>query len=231
MKKIVLSLSYLALNSLNAASVTWIDHGTITDNSDISLVGSLVHAASYGSGAATVNVTVGGEVIPFEGESGFGGGIVSTANSSVTVSGRAGQTGFFNSAGTTVSANFETVLDSFAFDGPNPKILTLNNLSIGQAYQIQLFVSDDRSCCNSRTQLWSDNPVSGSGNETTTFAHSTSPYDIGTFVAGATSETIYGHGVAQNQNILNGYVLRAIPEPSSTALMGLAGLVLLRRRR
>ena len=231
MKKLALSLSFLSLHSVSAATISWIAHGTVTDNHDISLAGTLVHATTYGSGGATVNVTVGSEVIPFEGETAFAGGIVTTPNSTVTVAGRTAQTGFFNSAGTTVSANFETVLDSFAFDGPNPKVLTLNNLTVGQEYQIQLFVSDDRGCCSARTQLWSDNAVVSTGNETVTFTHVTSPYDIGTFVAGATSETIYGHGVGQNQNILNGYVLRAIPEPSSIALTALAGLALLRRRR
>lgn len=229
MKKLAFVLSLLGGCSLNAATVVWTAHNTITSNSDISLAGTFVHAASYGSGS-DVDVVVGSETITF-GSSTYADGLATSANSTVTSAGVTNQADGFDPAGTTVSVAFESVLDTFAYDGPNPKVLTLNNLTVGQLYQIQLFTADERGCCGARTQLWSDSATLSAGNETSTFALNTSPFDIGTFTAGATSETLYGHGVGQSQTNLNAYVLRAVPEPSATLLAALAGLALLRRRR
>jgi len=109
----------------------------------------------------------------------------------------------------------------------------MDGLSIGQEYQIQLFTSDDRGGSGARTQEWSDNPVDGAGNETATFRHDDSAFVIGTFTADATTQHIYGNGVGQSQNIVNAYVLRAIPEPATIMLIsaGLVGCGLRRRRK
>ena len=91
-----------------------------------------------------------------------GGGL----NADLTANGQTNSADMF--AGDSGNAEFDQVMDSFAYDGPNPKVLTLNGLFVGLTYRVQLFVSDDRSCCNGRTQFWSDSPTSGAGNESAT---------------------------------------------------------------
>ena len=132
---------------------------------------------------------------------------VDNANATATQAGENGAADRFAEPGG-FDTNFLAVLDSFAYDGDNPKVLTLNGLTAGNIYQVQLFVSDDRACCSARTQLWSDDATLGAGNETSTFAHGDSPFVTGQFIADSASQMVYGHGVAQNQNIINGYVLR-----------------------
>ncbi len=211
---------------LPASTVTWTaGPTTVTDEVDIDLTGTLVHAGHWG-GSGDRSVTVGLDSILFEDRSTAWDG-----EASATAGGEYGNGSCFNATGTTVGADFEFVLDGFAYDGANPKIVTLGSLSIGQEYQIQLFTSDDRGS-GSRTQEWSDNATNGSGNETATFRHDDSAFVIGTFTADAATQSVFGRGVAQSQNIVNAYVLRAIPEPGSLLLI-VSGLFvcLLRRRR
>lgn len=224
MKQFVLALALplVVTANIQAATIAWGAPTTVTADTDVNLNGTLISATTWGAGNGNV---VNG--VTFAGNN-------DNAIMAVTKNNITNQAGGFDPTGTTVSAGFETILDSFAFDGPNPKVLTLNGLTVGNVYEIQLFVSDDRGCCSARTQLWSDNPTAGAGNESATFAHIDSTYTIGTFTATAATELIYGRGVGQNQNGLNAAVLRdvtVIPEPSATVLGALAGLFLLRRRR
>jgi len=219
--------------TMPAALINWIaDATTITSDSDIDLTGDLARAGTWGS--AAVMLDLGSETIMFNDEvtNTPAAEVSVTADSSTAIAGEDANPDYLDSTGLAVSSDFETVLDSFAWDGPNPKVLTLNNLIAGQDYQIQLFVSDDRGCCSGRTQLWSDSATVGAGNETSTFAHTDSTYVIGEFTAdGSGIQEIYGHGIGQVQTALNAYVLRTVPEPSSALLAGLGGLLLIRRRR
>jgi len=188
---------------------------------DIDLAGSLVRAVNLGAGA--VSVTVGSETIPFD--------TIGTTSDTIEQEGATANGGFY--AGTTGDTNFDTVLDSFAYDHnpPGPAELTLNGLTPGQEYQIQLFASDDRSCCSTRTQNFSD---ALGGPPSDTFAHSESPLTIGTFTAAGASQVVHINDVSTaTKHVLNGYVLRAVPEPSSLLLtvFALAALAVVRRRR
>jgi|GEM_PF-5619105 len=223
--------STLSVGVLSAASITWIGvPTTLTSDSDIDLTGSLARAGTWGSDA--VMVDLGSETILFNNEEiNSPGSVVNVTANAPT--GEDNNPAYFDSTGATgLSAEFETVLDSFAWDGPNPKVLSVNDLIAGQEYQIQLFTSDDRATPRTRTQLWSDDATLGAGNESPTFIHGDSVYVIGQFTADASgTQDIFGHGVDQMQTALNGYVLRVVPEPSSALLAGIAGLFLLRRRR
>lgn len=206
MKRLFLYTGAVLCTSLSAlaAPITWTTGPTSTANeNDISLAGTLVHAGSWGTGP--LSVTVGSETINFADSP---TGTVLGTNPAIATAG-----GEFNDANAyiapgAINANFQTIMRGVAYDGPNPKVLVLGGLEISATYQIQLFVSDDRSCCGGRTQKWSDNPVNGAGNETATFTHNSSSYVIGTFVADAVTQSIYGFGVAQSQNNINAYVLR-----------------------
>jgi len=182
-----------------AAPITWTNLGTTTTSvNDIDLSGTHVHAGSWGTGS--IDVTVGSETITFQdayrtpSEDPYASAPAG-ADSAASSNGE-GTQDFFAAPGG-FDASFHAVLDGLAWDGPNPKRLVVANLTAGRTYQVQIFTSDDRSCCGERTQLWSDNVAIGSGNETSTFAHNSSSFVIGSFTADATTQTIYGHGVNQ----------------------------------
>ena len=194
----------LICHPLPAAEVIW-SHGPTTVNSlhDIDLVGSLVHAGSWGSSGT---VTLSGESINFAGRP-----INSPGDpfASATANGTTFQTGAFSPPGG-FDPVFTDILRGFAFDGPNPKQLTVSGLDVGGIYRLQIFTADQRGGISGRTQLWSDNPTLGAGNETAVFTHGSRPYVTATFVADSTSQILYGHGVGQAQNVVNAYVLRQI---------------------
>lgn len=192
----------------SAAPITWTSGPTPTvDQNSIALNGTLVHAGSWGTGA--LSVAVGSENILFADAP--VGAALGANNSVVTANGEALQADVWAPPGA-VAANFHSVMDGFAYDGANPKTLVLGGLEVSATYQVQIFVSDDRSCCSGRTQKWSDSATNGTGNETAVFTHGSSSYVIGTFIANASTQTIYGHGVAQTQNGINAYVLRKIAD-------------------
>lgn len=208
--------SVLLLAASHAAPVTWTNLGTSTANeSSIDLTGTLVHAGSWGTSGAK-SVTVGAETIVFA-DMAFQNSATPAPGTADAVASAAGETlqgdGFIPPGA--IDATFHEVMDGFAYDGPNPKRVVLNNLTIGNYYQVQIFTSDDRGCCGGRTQKWSDNVTSGAGSETNTFANNTSSYVIGRFFADAATQTIYAHGVAQTQNGVNAYVLRQLPAPDA----------------
>jgi hypothetical protein len=202
-------------SALSAAPVTWTNPGTTTVNeTSIDLSGTLVSAGRWGG--ADQSVTAGAETIVFTdlATQNTNTPAPGTAAAIASAAGETQQADGFIPPGA-INANFHTVMDGFAFDGPNPKRLVLNNLTVGKFYQVQIFVSDDRACCGGRTMKWSDNVTSGAGAETNTFTLNSSPFVIGTFIADSTTQTIYGHGVAQTANGINAYVLRELPAPDA----------------
>jgi len=215
------------------AEISWTGGPTtVTSTTDIDLTGTLVHAGNWGSGSQTV-------VLPTE-TIVFADRPINIGDpfASATATGEYSHGSVYN--GDTGNGAFNSVLDGFAYDGANPKVVTLlGGLTPGRDYQIQLFTSDDRGCCGGRTQKWSDNATSGAGNETAVFSHNASVSVIGQFTATLPTQDIFGHGVGQGQNIVNAYVLRditvsVIPEPITMLAVGLgvAGLGgYVRRRR
>jgi hypothetical protein len=125
--------------------------------------------------------------------------------------------------------------------------VTLNNLTIGQDYQLQVWANDSR-----LNNLGQNNPdlfVTFTDDTTSVDAQNNvnnilggiGQYVIGTFTADAASQVFtYTGGNAPGVDIdttsctaiLNAYQLRVVPEPSAMALaaLGIAGLLILRRR-
>ncbi len=196
------------LATAHAAPVTWTSGPAPTiDENSISLAGRPYHAGNWGLPASgpALPVVVGAETIIFENAL-ENTAVVGTAYAAAT-GGTYSVADLWIQPGAS-DANFNTVMDSVAPDGANPKVVTIGKLYPGGNYQVQLFVSDDRGCCGGRTMEWSDNATDGAGAETATFAANSSSFVIGTFTADATTQTFYMRGVAQTQNYVNAYVLR-----------------------
>jgi hypothetical protein len=208
-------------SSLPAAPITFSAPVAITTaDATLDLPGyRVVGAATFGGGPTTVTTAT--QTIVFTAN---GGGVAN-----ITQGGNVSNTAGFSGSG---NANFDSALNNFADDG-GPTIVQLQNLTVGQKYQVQLFGLDDRDCCGSRTIEFSD----GLGDNSTSFAQSSNMYVLGTFTANATTENIESVGVGQGQSNFNALVLEvSTPEPSTIAAlaglggMGLIGLVVRRRR-
>jgi hypothetical protein len=113
--------------------------------------------------------------------------------------------------------------------------LTLNNLTIGQDYLFQSWVSDSRAEQSARTQTIYGNNFSGSQSGVLDYNvlnldGGTGQFVIGTFTADATSQVMLYSSPDYAQ--INAFQLRAVPEPSTYALVvgGIATLLLIRRR-
>ena len=202
-------------HSSPAAPVTWTTGPTTTvDENSISLNGTLVHAGTWGNGDGTgpISVTVGSETIIFANAA--INATPGSVNATATASGTHYDTNSWNPPGS-VGTNFQRVMDGFAWDGGNPKTVTLAGLVPGATYQVQLFTSDDRDCCGGRTQKWSDQSPNGAGSETSVHTMNSSSHVIGTFLADDVIQNFYARGVAQDSNAVSAYVLRLLAAPDA----------------
>ena len=209
-----------------AAPVTWQSPLTVTSDSNISLNGVLAHAGNFRT-AGDFIVTVGAENILFENRPAQNAtGTLGVGEEARVIQGAGGKqtnTALFNVTGTSVSANFDSVLDGSAWEngdaGPAPGLTDMilrvtgadgTALVAGQSYQIQLFYSDDRASSATRGQIFHD----GLGNASASFLASSSSQVIGTFTADATGyQDFYAQNTTGEANFpvgFNAYVLRAI---------------------
>lgn len=161
----------------------------------------------------------------------------------------------FGDGGFSSNADIQNLLRGAAFDAAS---ITLSGLTIGDTYVMQIFTNDARTG-GGRDNLWqvgfsdgtqnfADSMTAGThgishlnNRDSVTFAGETSGDSIiGTFVADATTQSFDHQGTRDafdttsgGQGQINAFQLRVIPvpEPSSTALIGLAGLGLILRRK
>lgn len=197
-----------ALATAQAAPVTWTTPPTET-LSEASIIvpagATIFHAGTWGTGAGSgpLTVPITGDSVTFEN---MATGDTIGALSGIASGGEFFATDVWTSTGT-VDANFQNVMDGACPDGANPKVVRVGGLVVGKPYRLQLFISDDRSCCSGRTMELSDNATDGAGNETASFTAGSSSYAIASFTADATTQNIYIRGLAQTQNYVNAYVL------------------------
>ncbi len=224
---VVLALS--AVSTAQAGLITWGTAQNITGDSDVSLQGTLDHAYG-GASAATVNgVSFTNSFVL----SGWAPGTnLATAGSdtfhfndnSANINKSGAHYGSASSPFASLSSSYQTLLRYGVYgDYAATTTYTLGGLTDGQPYLVQLWVNDSRGLAVGRTQI-----LDG----TTTMAYnagaaegSTGQYVTGTFTAAGTSQsfTILGNVCQQ----INAIQLRAIPEPSTLALLatGLIGLL------
>ena len=169
-------------------NLNWGAATTIAGDADVSTNGNLVYACNDSGAAATVNT------VPFAGSfSGY-----------VTVSGSAGSVGNIFAGGASapwsgLSANYQTVLQGgFYANNNTPLTVTLNYLSPGHNYSVQVWVNDSRSGgTTNRTET-----VTSSGGNSVTLAYNSThaqggvgQYAVGTFTAGGSTQNFTLTGV------------------------------------
>ena len=191
-------------------SITWSDPTPVTSVQQIDTNGTLVHAGRWGG--KTVVVHAGGDLITFTGRK-----ITSDGSSSAlaTTSGQGVYTGAFS--GSTGNAKFNSVLDSFAYDGPNPRVLELRGLIVGHSYEVQVFALDDRDLINkdhrpgTRVVRLGDQS-DFKGNNSKQFMMKDNDSVIGRFVATGPKVLVYEDEMnpKDHSGNINAYVLRDV---------------------
>lgn len=212
-----------------AASITFGPATTISGDTDVTNVGVLEYAYAWSGQNPTVNG------VPFTGSTsitGDGSGDVtwSTSQQHSTAYGLGTTTPW-----TGLTSSYQDALRGGAYWQTGPQTITLNNLSIGTPYVVQLWYHDSRAGFAGFTE----NVTSAGGNLVTLIKNvagvdgGVGQYTIGTFTADATSQAFtVSSGVAFNTQI-NALQLRAVPEPATLTLAAfglIAGLRTMRRR-
>jgi hypothetical protein len=225
MKKSLLSvtavISLACLGSSHAATVVWGTAQNISGDSDVANNGTFNRAYIFGNIPWTVNgVTFGaftgnasGDTMSFPNQdAGFGDGVPETSYRAL-------------------STPYQNLLYYGAWAYPSDTAtITLNNLTIGYTYQVQIFANDSRTHGYGRSMALTGSSTVLDYN-TTEAVGGIGQFAIGTFTADSTSQVL-GFSSSTQTPQLNGLSLRVVPEPSGVAMtMGAAGLFLLRRRR
>ncbi|MFT5042962.1 MAG: hypothetical protein ACI8TX_003959, partial [Hyphomicrobiaceae bacterium] len=186
----------MLVQPIQAADVSWDVPQSITGPSDIITNGELVEAANQGN--SSVIVDPGGLNLSFASANDFPN---TPFNSGTLGSG---------------DSDFDTIIDQadWADTGANPHTMSVTGLEIGQTYDIQMFVSDIRSCCNGRSMA-----ITGGANTATVYmgdeggSPNAPQFVVGTFTADATSQSFSFNGTHPSATNLrhpqlNAYVLQ-----------------------
>lgn len=223
----------VSVRSVSADTVTWIAGPSPTTSvGDISLEGTLVHAGYWRDSGGDITVTAGSETIAFArrpvgASDGYAG--ISAEGTTDTIGGWYGPI--------LADANFSRVLNGFAYNGAGD--ITIQGLTPGRKYQIELFATDDRNAAlSARTELFSDSAIPDAGNDTAAFTFGSNSHVLGTFTASAASTHLYVRGVSSADTVVDAYVLRDVtptPEPGTiilvaTVLVGLMAYAWRRRK-
>ena len=238
-------LSALALAgmmaSAQAATITWATAaplGTAPGNSaEVSTNGTLIEAVNAGMDDAVFGSSVTVNGVTFTGS--VSGSSASLFGSNYNTGGAHAASGGGNASsdawldGNGGDADYNLLVSSNEFFGGTPTTtLTLATglLDVGAEYEIQVWYADDR-----------DGPKRGRNLElNTTGGTAVSLFGegnsvIGSFTTDGTSQELQLNATNFGSALISAYQIReitaAVPEPSSTTLLGLGGLALILRRR
>lgn len=243
----ILSACFLSITSLSQGAITWQAAQNITGDANVSTNGTSLHAYNFttATGTTTVNGVVFNNSNAFSVTGAYSFDFLSPSTGRATAADSSHTSGVF----TTLSSSYQALLSQsirttggsgagIANDAAfNAYALTLNGLTIGSIYEIQVWISDSRS--NEPAILGEGHLDRGAGGPSVDYnvgntAGNLGQYVIGTFTATGTSEDfIFDAYAAPTANValLNAFQVRIIPEPSSALLAAVGLFAVIARRR
>ncbi|NBV86044.1 MAG: hypothetical protein EBS01_07230, partial [Verrucomicrobia bacterium] len=207
-------LPVLFSGGASAAPVTFAPPAMIGSSGDADVLtkGTLTYAHSIVSGSPVIN---GVAFSPITATSG---------NSNITFSGFTGSWNGCNASGTyfnALSASYQALVTNCFNNSGGAVTVTLNGLTVGRTYAVQIWVNDSRYVTSGNEFLRDENITSAGGNTVNlkyNFAHpsaggGTGQYVIGTFVADATTQNFTmqaGSAATSISTQINGIQVRDI---------------------
>ncbi len=211
---VALATSTAMMASASAATIAWGEFDLDAAASEISTNGTLIEALNLvntDAREATDTTTI--------------NGVVFTATYLFN-SGYSEDNPFGVSTG---DASLDLLYLQAGYDYNDAQLLTLTGLTIGAEYELQSFFGE-----NVGEPLLKMNVGDGfTVQKTSSGTVENGAWIIGTFTADATIQIFHSAENNSTTSLLSGYQLReisSVPEPSSTALIGLGGLALILRR-
>lgn len=233
----LVALGAFSSASLQAATIAWGTATTVAGASDVSTSGTVKQALSFGTSTATITVNT----VAFTGVSTAQLGGAGTGEGPVVFGSGEGAISFTEPPGNSITGDevflgntgdtgYNTLMQGAAFTNVGTQMtLRLQGLVNTQQYEIQFWSVDGRSIdIPERTTTYT------TGANSVGLIQGIRPgvngqWVTGTFTADGTTQNIDVTSVGSA--LINAYQLRAIPEPSSVALLGLSGLAVILRRR
>ena len=180
---LVMLASCLAPVTASAATITWGTATTISADTDVNTNGTALYA--YAGGVTTASTNVNGATFT------AGSGFAAWGNVSFT----AGFTAFNGTAFTIAASpfqdltnNYKTVLVGAAYGGTAAGTVSLNGLTPGHDYSVQIWVNDPRAAGNGRTETITGSSVTLDYNNYDA-AGGVGQYSIGVFAADSTNQS------------------------------------------
>jgi hypothetical protein len=206
----------------NAAPISWsivdVTGGSGIGDAAVSTNGTTIEAANFAGSGGAPDVVING--ITFVGIDFLNAG---NPTNLVGLNYNNSQNGNGETFGTD---SINLMLDTIGFRSQqNVTDADISGLTPGLQYEVQFFLSHTNTA--SRTQEISD----GEGNTIIMKNANPSQAVTGTFTADAAIQFVQFDNLSSGSQLLSGYQLRLVPEPSSLALLGLGGLLISRRRR
>jgi hypothetical protein len=218
-----LALLLSAVGPAAAAPMTWGPPTTISGDTDVSTVGTLIAAFNTG-GPDIPTTTVNGvtfEALALQGNTFTSGNFTfshSKPNQAFLFNDHVGSS---SPPFSTLSPPYQALLSSFT--GGAPFTLTISGLTVGQGYEFEWWANVSSPALSGVfATATAGNSVALNGN-TTGQVGGVGQFAIGTFTADAPTEAITFSGAPLTLSELDGFELREIPEPSSVALLALGG--------
>ncbi|HEY3391591.1 MAG TPA: PEP-CTERM sorting domain-containing protein [Lacipirellulaceae bacterium] len=222
---LLVAVLMVGLQPVDAATITWSAPLVVDADTDVGTGGNVHFAADFNTadGFGPDDGIINGIAFMQVGSAGIPGRLTHTFASGPNN----GAAGFAASPPAGMDLDLVELLDSHSWHPGNPQtaMVTLEGLTVGNPYQIQVIGAVDlRTCCAGRIY----EPDDGTGNFTTgtTVQRGLVQSIIGSFTADASTQTFQWRSLGglegNNDPAMSGLVLLQIPEPNSMLLVALA---------